>query len=38
VFAAAGGTHDDLETYDQVMAAERRTAVLIEPRRVYSSG
>ena len=38
VFAAAGGTHDDLDAYDQVMAAERRTAVLIEPRRVYSNG
>jgi PPOX class probable F420-dependent enzyme len=37
VFAAAGGTHDDLAAYDQVMAAERRTAVLIEPRRVYSN-
>jgi hypothetical protein len=37
VFAAAGGTHDDLDAYDQVMAAERRTAVLVEPRRVYSN-
>lgn len=37
VFAAAGGTHDDLDAYDRVMAAERRTAVLIEPRRVYSN-
>jgi PPOX class probable F420-dependent enzyme len=37
VFAAAGGTHDDWETYDRVMAEERRTAVLIEPRRVYAA-
>ena len=37
VFAAAGGTHDDWDTYDQVMATEGRTAVLIEPRRVYSN-
>jgi PPOX class probable F420-dependent enzyme len=37
VFAAAGGTHDDLAAYDRVMAEERRTAVLIEPRRVYSN-
>jgi PPOX class probable F420-dependent enzyme len=37
VFTAAGGTHDDWDAYDQVMAAEGRTAVLIEPRRVYSN-
>ena len=37
VFTAAGGTHDDWATYDRVMAAEGRTAVLIEPRRVYSN-
>ena len=35
IFTAAGGTHDDWETYDQVMAEERRTAVLIAPRRLY---
>ncbi|MGC9665049.1 pyridoxamine 5'-phosphate oxidase [Planosporangium sp. 12N6] len=38
VFTAAGGTHDDWGTYDRVMAGERRTAVLVTPRRVYSSG
>ena len=38
VFASAGGTHDDWVTYDRVMAAERRAAVLIAPARVYSSG
>lgn len=37
VFAAAGGTHDDWDTYDRVMAEERRTAVLIAPDRVYSN-
>jgi PPOX class probable F420-dependent enzyme len=37
VFTAAGGTHDDWDTYDRVMAAERRTAVLLTPRRVYSN-
>jgi PPOX class probable F420-dependent enzyme len=37
VFTAAGGSHDDWDNYDQVMAAEGRTAVLIEPRRVYSN-
>lgn len=38
VFAAAGGTHDDWDEYDRVMAAERRAVVLIEPSRVYSNG
>lgn len=33
VYAAAGGVHDDLATYDAVMAAERRTAVLVAPHR-----
>jgi PPOX class probable F420-dependent enzyme len=37
VFRAAGGTHDDWDEYDRVMAAERRTAVLITPSRVYSN-
>ena len=37
VFTAAGGTHEDFETYDKVMAEERRAAVLIEPERVYSN-
>jgi PPOX class probable F420-dependent enzyme len=37
VFTAAGGTHDDWATYDRVMAAEGRTAVLVEPQRVYAS-
>ncbi len=35
VFTAAGGTHDDWDAYDRVMANERRTAVLLAPRRVY---
>jgi hypothetical protein len=38
VFTAAGGTHDDWDEYDRVMAAERRTAVLIEPARITSNG
>ena len=37
IFTAAGGTHDDWPTYDRVMLEERRTAVLITPRRVYSN-
>lgn len=35
VFTAAGGTHDDWETYDRVMAQGRRTAVFVEPTRIY---
>ena len=37
VFTAAGGTHDDWETYDTVMRDERRTAVVVTPSRVYSN-
>jgi PPOX class probable F420-dependent enzyme len=37
IFTAAGGTHDDWDTYDRVMAGERRVAVLVEPRRIYPS-
>lgn len=38
IFAAAGGTHDDWDEYDRVMAEQRRTAVFVEPTRVYSNG
>jgi hypothetical protein len=37
VFTAAGGTHDDWDTYDAVMAREGRTAVLMTPERVYAN-
>lgn len=37
VFTAAGGTHDDWDAYDRVMAEQRRTAVLLAPSRVYSN-
>lgn len=37
VFSAAGGTHDDWDAYDAAMVAERRTAVLITPQRIYSN-
>ncbi|MDR3659823.1 MAG: TIGR03618 family F420-dependent PPOX class oxidoreductase [Mycobacterium sp.] len=37
VFVAAGGTHDDWDTYDRVMREERRAAVLISPTRVYTN-
>ena len=35
VFAGAGGTHEDWDEFDRVMAAEHRTAVLLQPARVY---
>jgi PPOX class probable F420-dependent enzyme len=38
VFTAAGGTHDDWDEYDRVMASEKRAVVLIAPTRVYSNG
>ena len=37
IFHAAGGHHPDLAEYDRAMAAERRTAVLIEPARVITN-
>ncbi len=37
VFAAAGGTHGDWDEYDRVMAAERRTAVLVRPEQVLGN-
>ena len=37
VFTAAGGTHDDWDEYDRIMAAERRTVVFITPKRIYSN-
>jgi PPOX class probable F420-dependent enzyme len=37
VFGAAGGTHDDWDTYDRVMREERRTAVFVEATRIYSN-
>jgi PPOX class probable F420-dependent enzyme len=37
VFVAAGGTHDDWDEYDRVMAAEGRTAVLVHPDRIVSN-
>ena len=37
VFTAAGGTHDNWDEYDRVMAEQRRTVVLVAPSRVYSN-
>ena len=38
VFISAGGTHEDWEEYDRVMAAEHRTAVFIDPTRIIGVG
>ena len=38
IFVAAGGTHDDWNEYDRVMASQRRAAVFIAPKRVYTNG
>ena len=37
VFVAAGGTHDDWDTYDRTMAEERRAVVVLTPHRTYSN-
>jgi PPOX class probable F420-dependent enzyme len=37
VFEAAGGTHEDWDEFDRVMAAERRVAVLVTPARILSN-
>ena len=34
VFRAAGGSHDDWDEYDRVMASEGRVAVFVRPERV----
>jgi len=36
-FSAAGGEHDDWDTYDRAMAEERRAAVPVRPDRVYTN-
>jgi PPOX class probable F420-dependent enzyme len=35
IFTAAGGTHENFEEFDRVMAAERRTAILVTPARLF---
>ncbi|MEM8707506.1 MAG: TIGR03618 family F420-dependent PPOX class oxidoreductase [Actinomycetota bacterium] len=34
VFVAAGGTHDDWDEYDRVMADEGRVAIVVTPERI----
>lgn len=37
VFSAAGGTHDDWDSYDAAMLEQRRAAVLVAPVRVVGN-
>ena len=37
IFVAAGGVHDDWDTYDATMRAERRTAIIVRAARVYGT-
>jgi PPOX class probable F420-dependent enzyme len=37
VFAGAGGSHDDWDTFDRVMADERRVAVLVSLQRITTN-
>jgi PPOX class probable F420-dependent enzyme len=37
VFAAAGGTHDDWASYDEIMVEQRRTVVIVHVTRIYSN-
>jgi Pyridoxamine 5'-phosphate oxidase len=37
IFVAAGGSHDNWDEYDRVMAAEHRTAVLVHPDSIVSN-
>jgi hypothetical protein len=37
VFRAAGGTHEDWDEFDRVMAAERRCAVFVRAERITSN-
>ncbi|HEV2369523.1 MAG TPA: hypothetical protein VGR90_06585 [Acidimicrobiales bacterium] len=37
VFVAAGGTHEDWDTYDRTLADERSAAILVVPGRAYTN-
>jgi PPOX class probable F420-dependent enzyme len=37
IYQSAGGIHDDWDTYDRVMADERRAAVMLAPLRTYTN-
>lgn len=37
IYKAAGGTHDDYDEYDRVMAEDGRTAVFVQPDRIIGN-
>lgn len=37
IFEAAGGTHDDWEEYDRVMAEDERVAIFVSPDRILGN-
>lgn len=37
IFVAAGGTHDDFDEFDRVMAEDGRTAILVAPDRIIGN-
>ena len=37
VFESAGGTHEDWDEYDRVMAEEQRVVVLVSPERILGN-
>lgn len=37
IYRAAGGEHEDWAEFDRAMQRERRTAVLVNPERIYSN-
>ena len=37
IYVAAGGTHQDWDEFDRVMAAEERTAVFVTPERILGN-
>jgi PPOX class probable F420-dependent enzyme len=37
IFTAAGGSHDDWDSYDKTMRDERRTAVLVAVDKLYTN-
>jgi len=34
IYQSAGGTHDDYDEYDRVMAEDQRTAIFVQPTRI----
>lgn len=37
IYSAAGGEHENWDEFDRVMSVERRCAVLLSPKRIYTN-